>query len=102
VELDLQFPRETFQGAESSESSSFDVWENCDILAPAQKLEALSGECSGFELFLIGRARRTRRYKIGRCAGRGRFRVESAGGPLMGLMVIRLTPVPQPDFKLLK
>lgn len=52
VALDLKFPAGSFQGAQESESSSFDVWENCDDLAEGQQPSSLAGGCTGFEFII--------------------------------------------------
>jgi hypothetical protein len=94
VALDLQFPRDSFQTTEDARSSSFDVWEDCDNLPEGQKPGALYG-CTGFE-FIVPHPQGTpaalvQDGPVWRL--RGTFRAESAGGPLQGLMIVRLTPM---------
>lgn len=97
VALDLRFPREDYQGTEEADASTFDVWEECDSLPEGQKPGPLSGGCTGFE-FTIPYKQGTARMPAqdgGVWRLRGQFRVELAGGPLQGLMIVKLTPVPQ-------
>jgi len=95
VALDVRFPEEDFQGSADSDPSTFDVWEDCEDLAEGQKPSALNGGCTGFE-YSVPNPRGTARPLVkegGVWRLRGRFRVELAGGPLQGLMVVRLVPV---------
>jgi hypothetical protein len=95
VALDLQFPGGDFQGGDEADSSSFAVWEECDNLPEGQKPGVLSGGCTGFQ-FIVPYEHGTPRILTqdgGVWRLRGQFRVEPAGGPLQGLMVVKLTPV---------
>jgi len=90
VALDLQFPSEEFQGADESGFSAFDVWEDCDNLPEGQKPGAMAGGCTGFEFNIPSRQAVLQDGAVRRL--RGKFRVEPAGGPLQGLMTVKLTP----------
>jgi hypothetical protein len=89
VALDLQFPPDDFQGADGSDFSAFDVWEDCDNLPAGQKPGAMLG-CTGFEFNIPSRQAVVQDGAVRRL--RGKFRVEPAGGPLQGLMTVKLTP----------
>lgn len=95
VALDVELPREDFQGAESAAASTFDVWEDCDNLQDGQKPGPLQGGCTGFEFSIprqgAGARPLVRDGAVWRL--RGQFLIEPAGGPLQGLMSVRLTPL---------
>ncbi len=85
VVLDVQISGESFQGSENS----FDLWEDCDKLEEGQTPSALAG-CTGFEFVMPARllVKDGALWRL-----RGTFRVEPAGGPLQGLMIVKLNPV---------
>jgi hypothetical protein len=91
VDLDLRFPAEAFQGADESDSSAFDIWEDCENLPEGQKPGALVGGCTGFEFSIPSRQAVAPDGVFRRL--RGKFHVDPAGGPLQGLMSVKLTPV---------
>ena len=94
VTLDIRLPAASFDGGQENELDFFVVWDNCDNLPDGQKPNSMY--CTGFE------------YNIPKPAGgasplikrgnewlvRGRFKVVNAGGPLQGLMAVRLEPLP--------
>lgn len=91
VDLDLQFPRGEFQGGKDVSNSYFDIWEDCEDLPKGQKPGGLSGGCTGFEFSIPSAQAVVQSGSVRRL--RGKFRVEPAGGPLQGLMVVQLLPV---------
>ncbi len=91
VALDVRIPESEFQGSIDAGSSSFDIWEECDNLAPGQKPDALSGGCTGFA-YTVPDSSRGLRKEGGTYSLRGSFRVEPAGGPVQGLMLVKLVP----------
>ncbi|HLJ48790.1 MAG TPA: hypothetical protein VKU01_22390 [Bryobacteraceae bacterium] len=92
VTLDIRLPSVSFDGGQEKELDFFVVWDSCDNLPEGQKPNYI--HCTGFE------------YNIPKAAGgasplikrgndwslRGRFKVVNAGGPLQGLMAVRLEP----------
>ena len=89
--LDIRIPVADFQGSVDSGSSSFVVWEECDNLTEGQQPSALGGGCTGFEYTIPNSPNALQRDgSVWRL--RGTFRVEPAGGPLQGLMLVKLIP----------
>lgn len=93
VTLDVRFAAEDFDGGQNVDADFFVVWDDCDKLPEGQKPN--NSFCTGFEYHIpkgsgqeSGLVKESSGWRL-----RGRFKVVNAGGPLQGLMAVRLEPV---------
>ena len=93
ITLDIHIPSASFDGGQEKAFDFFVVWDGCNNLPDGQKPS--SAFCTGTEYNISKTASGVSRL-VKDADGwrvRGRFKVVDAGGPLQGLMAVRLEPL---------